>query len=258
MSASAFRPRAPLLVKLGVAMFILSAITYAPASLLAPALSSSGADIQYKEITGRLWRGEVLNIVSSGQYVGDVSYQLRPLALLSGRVAADVKVSGGPAVGAGRLGASLVSRRVRIENASFDFNLGSVRQYSLFGIPYQGRVRGTIETAVVSRGGCVDVAGEVWTDVLNASSQRYLGDGLLLKGPASCDGERLRIDFKGGNREGKTDIVVAINPNLTYQVTVSVNPDRKEVGDDLRLLGFEDNGGMLVYDAVGALKGAGS
>ena len=74
----------------------------------------------------------------------------------------------------------------------------------------------------------------------------------------SCDDGTLRIDFKGGNREGETDIRVAVNPDMTYQLSVSVDPDRREVGENLRLLGFEDNNGVLVYDAFGALKGAGT
>ena len=251
------RPEGKLLVGVGAATFLALALVNAPASFLAPAIQTSGAAVQYKELRGTIWRGEVAGVSTGEQYLGDIAYELKPLSLLTGALSADVAARGGAAVGEGRIAASLFGGQVMLENATFEFDLASVERYSLFGIPYEGRVRGKFDRVAWSRDGCAAAAGHVWTDVLDASSKRLVGDGLVLAGPASCDDRALRLDLAGANREGETVVKIAVNADLTYQVTASVDPSRAEIANNLRSLGFEANDGVLVYDAVGALKGAG-
>lgn len=246
------------LVCVGVVAFIATALVSAPASLLTPALNAGGKHIQFQEVTGAIWNGEVRGLTTGDVYLGDVAFRLRPSALLTGVLSADVTARDGAAVGVARVSAGLLSQRISIRNASFAFDLTSVRRYSLFGIPYGGRIEARDAGLDWSRKGCSRAAGEIWTDVLDASAKTLVGESLLLAGPAACEDGRITIALKGGNRAGDAEIVIAIDPAMTYRVVASVDIGRADLENNLRRLGFQDGDGVLVYDAVGALKGAGS
>ncbi len=251
-------PRRGALIAVGAAAFLIAIFATAPASLLTPILNAGGKTVQYQEVTGTIWRGEIHGLATGDVFLGDVAFRLRPLALLTGAASADLTARDGAAIGAGRANIQLISRRVSIKNANFAFNLSAVRRYSLFGIPYQGRIEARDVGLVWSHDGCSKASGEIWTDVLDASSRTLVGESLLLAGPAACDDGRITVTLKGGNREGAAEVKIAIDPAMTYRLMASVDLGRAELENNLRRLGFEDGDGVLVYDAVGALKGAGS
>ena len=246
------------LIRIGVAAFLITAVAIAPASLITPVLNASAANIQYQEVKGTVWDGEIRSVSTGDVYLGNITFKLQPFALLTGAASADITAQDGAAIGAGRVGVNLITRRLTVSDANFAFNLSAVRRYSLFGIPYQGRVEARRANLVLSRTGCQSAAGEVWTDVLDASSRSLVGESLLLAGPAACEGGQVILTLRGGNREGETEIKIAIDPAMTYRVMASVDLGRTDLENNLRRLGFEDGDGVLVYDAIGALKGAGS
>lgn len=256
--ASESEKRPKLLLLTGLVTFVASVLLFAPASLVAPIIKSTGADIQYQEISGTVWRG-AFNGVSTGEvYLGDVSFRLRPAAFLTGAVSADVTAQDGAALGAARIKLAIFSRRVMISNANVAFDLSTVRRYTLFGIPYQGRVEARDTTVVWSPDGCTRAEGNIWTDVLDATSRTLVKESLLLAGPASCENGLMQITLKGANRQGETEIKIAIDPAMTYRVMASVDLGRADLENNLRQFGFEDDDGVMVFDVVGALKGAGS
>lgn len=246
------------LIRIGVAAFLIAAVAIAPASLVTPVLNASAANIQYQEVRGTVWNGEIRNVSTGDVYLGNITFKVRLLALLTGGASADITAQDGAAIGAGRISVNLITRRLAVSNANFAFNLSAVRRYSLFGIPYQGRVEARQTSLVLSRSGCQSASGEVWTDVLDASSRTLVGESLLLAGPAACDAGQIIVTLRGGNREGDAEIMIAIDPAMTYRVMASVDLGRADLENNLRRLGFEDGDGVLVYDAIGALKGAGS
>ncbi len=246
------------LIRIGIAAFLITAIAIAPASLITPILNANAATIQYQEVRGTVWKGEIRGVSTGDVYLGNITFKVRPLALLTAAAAADIIAQDGAAIGSGRLSVSLITRRLAVADANFAFNLSAVRRYSLFGIPYQGRIEARRASFVWSRSGCQSAAGEIRTDVLDASSRALVGESLLLAGPAACDAGQVLVTLRGGNREGETEIKIAIDPAMTYRVVASVDLGRADLENNLRRLGFEDGDGVLVYDAIGALKGAGS
>lgn len=257
-AAKSFTPSRRLLGMIGAGTFFLAALLNAPASFLVPILQQQGNSFEFQSVSGTIWNGEIKNAAAGEVFLGNIDYKLKPLGLLRAHAVADIDMRGGDATGQGRIAYGLASKRAVITRARGEFNLGAVKQYSLFGIPYQGRIRATIRNLAVSQAGCHAADGDVWTDVLNASSKRLIGDGLVLAGTAGCADMRLKIDLNGANSEGKTSIAIAIAPDMTYQLNASVEPERPQLQENLRLLGFEEENGALVYDAMGALKGAGS
>ena len=133
-------PRRKRLVAVGVFAFLIATIAIAPASLITPLLNASAANIQYQEVRGTIWNGEIRHVSTGDIYLGNLSFKLRPLALLTGGASADIKAQDGAAIGAGRISVNLISQRLSLSNVNAAFNLSAVRRYSLFGIPYQGRV----------------------------------------------------------------------------------------------------------------------
>lgn len=250
-------PGRRVLLASAIAAFFIGAVALAPASLLAPALSRN-SDLQFVSLEGTVWRG-ALNGAQLGEiYLGDVDFRLSPLSLLAAAPSARISVVGGAATGAGRLQYRVFGGAVSLENIKGEFNLGAVNRYTLFGIPYQGRLRVDLERLRFSEDGCSEAAGDVWTDALDASSRQYLGDGLVLSGPARCEGGNLTIALQGANQEGVTDIELSITPDMTYKLIARVEPARPALGQDLQRLGFEANDDSLVYNARGALRGAGT
>ncbi|MEO1251887.1 MAG: type II secretion system protein N [Pseudomonadota bacterium] len=238
--------------------FLVTGVLAAPASLIKPFLDGGQIQIEFQEITGTLWRGRIERLSVSGSFLGDIAFTIQPAALLTGRASADLSVSGGPAIGSGQIGASLLRQRVLARDVEMEFNLNSITDYSLFGIPYQGRMRAKIDRLVLSRRGCILAEGEVWTDALDATSQQFLGDGLSLSGTLQCDDDRLAIDLSGANTKGETEIAIKVAPDMTYQISAVVRPREAQLNADLQMMGFESENGALVYDAVGELKGVGS
>ncbi len=256
--SSSGAPRFGTLFIVGVLAFLMAIVVSAPATLITPFLNAGGKSVRYQEVTGTIWKGEVRGLSTGDVHLGDVSFRLRPLAFLTGAASTDITARDGAAIGAGRVNVHFISRRVSVRDASFAFDLSSVRRYSLFGIPYQGRIEARGANLDWSRNGCSSASGEIWTDVLDASAKTLVGESLLLAGPASCESGRIMVALKGGNREGQTEIKIAIDPAMTYRIIASVDLGRADLENSLRRLGFEDGDGVLVYDAVGALKGAGS
>lgn len=252
------RPSMRLLLLVGVLTFIVGGFALAPASLMAPALSGAAAPIDYERLEGRLWDGKIVRLNVGEHFLGDVTFSVSPFQAITGRLRAHVVASGGDGAGSGVISYGLFGRSLRIADAEIAFDLASVRRYSIFGLPYQGDLRASVGEIVWTSKGCRIAEAEVWTDLLDASSRQLVGEGMELAGSAACDGERLALMLRGENSEGRTQVALSLAPDLTYQLAASVAPRRPELQENLKRLGFEDNGDALVYDAIGAIKGLGS
>jgi general secretion pathway protein N len=102
-------PRGTWLAIAGGTAFIVAVIAGAPAALLAQPLA--GAGVATRALRGTLWRGEAQGVGALGIRVDRLRWTLRPAALVTGRLAADVEArlpddgfaEGRVTVGAGRL-----------------------------------------------------------------------------------------------------------------------------------------------------------
>ena len=256
--AHSFQLGTKTLAAIATAAFLCSGVVIAPASLLSPFLGGLNSNVQYREISGTLWRGSLNGATVNGVYLGALSYRVNPVALLFGSLNAKVSAAGGAGAGKGRVEYNLFTRSVAITQANVEFNLAAIRDYSLFGITYRGRASADIEQLRFGQNGCISADAQVWTNALDASSKQLVGEGLLLDGSIACNGRKIQLALIGANSEGETQITTLVAPDMSYQVTAYVNPYRQILHDNFRQLGFEDNGDGLVYDAVGALKGVGS
>lgn len=120
-------------------------------------------EVETRGISGSIWQGSIEALRVNGTSVGPVSWQLRPLALLTGRIGGDVEAGlpGGFFDGSVALSAT----RIRVRDARMALDLAPVTRLSSIG-PSQGNVRLTIREADIDNLWPVRLDGEmVLTDL---------------------------------------------------------------------------------------------
>ncbi|MDZ7627772.1 MAG: type II secretion system protein N [Parvularculaceae bacterium] len=236
--------------------FAIAIVAFAPASLGAwllkralPLTSVAGAE-------GTIWRGRLTGLAYNSVLLGDVEYKLRSLSLLSGRLELDTISSNGALAGEARL--SVSSGAVEIKDAAAEFNLGAIRRYTFFGVPYQGLAMLKAKRLKLTRSGCEAKGASLSTTALEALSRRWSGGPLPMSGPVECRDGSMIVNLGGSGSDGRVSIEMTLRPDLTYAVRVAAEPNETDVGQALRFFGFEDNGKVLSYEAAGVLKGLSS
>lgn len=237
-----------------VAGFVATLIMAAPASLLTPVVAAQG--LEFRALEGRLWRGQIRGLTVSDIYFGDASFRFAPLELLTGRFGYRVSAAGGAATGNGVVALGLGGARLSDVKARFD--LSAIKRYSIFGLAYDGTVRTDVRSVVLTRKGCAEANGEIWTDALDQPLRRLSGEGADLIGALGCDDDALSLAFDARNSKGEARITVRITPDFTYALNAAIKPTEDSIGRSLQLIGFEADDDALVYNAYGPLKGLGT
>ncbi len=243
-----------LLALVGGLVFLATLVANAPASILGAMLSSPA--LSYASVEGTVWKGVIKGAVANGTPMGDVSFRVRPQALLTGRLAADIDAHGGAVTGRGAAGAGFGG--VFLRDADLAIDLGMVRRYGFMGAPLEGRATARIDRLALSGDGCRAAAGTIWTNALNAPARRLNGEGFDLNGAARCDGRDLLIELAGSGAEGGATMAMRLTPGLTYTLEASAQPVRAELEEALVYMGFQRENGVLTYASTGAIRAAGS
>ena len=245
------------LFAVGAAAFLFMLAIAAPASLVPSIAGFEKAGVAYHSIDGTLWRGKIQKLHYRGVNFGDVDYHIKPLRLLSGRLAADVELSGGSLAGEANVSAG-VSGAMNISNAQIIFDLDAATRYALLGEPLSGALRADINEIVFTREGCSKANAQIWTDVLSAPAERFNAGAMELSGGASCRGKNLLIALTGEGEAGEATLNLEVTPALTYLLAARAVPNRDEVRNALRGLGFQPDNGGLAIGARGALNSVGT
>lgn len=229
----------------------------APASLMAPMLASSAANISFAKIEGTIWRGEIGRLTVNGTKVGDVSFRIDPLSVvaLSPRLA--LRSQGGAINGKAMV--TLKPGGVQVDDLVADIQVAGVAPRGLLGEPAIGVARINAQILSFSRTqGCRAANGDVWTDVLDAPARRYGLAALPLSGPVACDGEDLTIKLTGANPDAEVDVSLRLDARFSYEFSAKVGLAQRDMAPAFRLFGFEDEGDRLIYGSTGVLRSAGS
>jgi len=201
---------------LALLAFAVILIARLPASWIVP--SSPSSKIACADTDGTIWSGGCTGLTFQGQTVGDVTWVLHPLPLLSGKVAAHVVVSRaaglpGPA-GSGRLGqgttasapahaeadleSGFAGRDIAARNLKADlpFDPALVPQLHL---QYRGNLHADLPQVEVKDRAITQIQGEIRVhDLVDATDNMELGNySLTLPGGPITQTGRLR-DIDGG------------------------------------------------------------
>ncbi len=246
---------APIL--LGALIFLATVVASIPASAVSIAANKRGGALSYAAARGTIWNGEFRSASAAGVPLGDVKFQLSPLSLLRFSPKATLSMNGAVS-GEGAIAVG-PGARLALRNVKADIDLGAAAPRGLLGEPAAGRARLDIERLDLSRAkGCVQAAGDLWTDALDAPAKRYDLPSLPLSGGVACDDGKLVIALSGENARTAASIRLVLDRNLTYEATATARPSEESVASALRYYGFEDDNGAMTYGTVGVLTGAGS
>lgn len=246
-----------LLAAIGAAAFFIALIAAAPASIAPAVLGPDGQNLSYANIEGTIWRGKISSASASGVAIGDISYRLAPLSLAALSPGLRVTTNGGAVRGEGRVAAG-PGRKLTISDAEFDIDLGPFARRGILGEPVDGIARISVRRILLTRAGCREADAAIWTNVLNGPAKRFQGSSFPMAGDIQCAGNNLVIALAGESGDGAAELEIRLAPDLTYEWAVTVRPMEDSVASALKVFGFEDADGSLVYGSAGVLRGVGS
>ncbi len=239
-----------------LAGFVAALLAVAPASVASFLLTRSAPMLSISGAGGTVWRGKLSGVSYGGMAVGDIDYRLRALPLLLGRADIEAKSAGGALLGRARM--TLAPGSVDLRDVNAEFNLGAIRQYTFFGVRYQGLLRLEAERLRLTRAGCSAEQATLSTTAFEALSRQWSGGPFPMAGAITCRDGAMNAALVGEGADGKANVGVSIGPDFTYSMRVAAEPRRQDVSRALQQFGFEKKGEALSYEAAGVLKGLSS
>lgn len=188
------------------ALFAGTVLATLPASSLLAWGRPGGAALALEDVRGTWWHGRVAQVRWRGRELGALTWTLRPAALLRGRLAFDLRLSG-----AGTATVRLLRGPRRTELRDLRATLPAYWfRGRVGGLQPQGQVRITIPRAVFADGRMTALAGELaWQEAaLRGATALALGE--LHASFALADDRRLhgRVRDQGGPLSVSGDFVI--------------------------------------------------
>lgn len=236
--------------------FAFAILAFAPAGLAASALKRAAPLTSIAGAEGTLWNGRLIGVAHGDVLVGDIDFRIRVWSLLLARATVDLTSANGALEGAARVRVRPGS--LEFERVSANFNLGAIRRYSFFGVPYQGALIVTAERFRLTSAGCEVENAVISTSAFDALARRWSGGAFPMDGAITCLDGALVASLKGEGADGTADLRATVRPDLSYALTVAARPRKPDIGRALEFFGFEKGGDGLSYKAVGVLKGLSS
>lgn len=253
---AAFYKQNRLLWFAGAAAFAVALIAMMPASIAAAMIRAQAPLVEIGAANGTIWNGVFEGVRYDVINLGDVRYRLSPVMLIAGKFSGEASASGGALNAKGDF--ALSGSGLSFENAIADFNLGAIRRYSFFGVPYQGVASFSAKSLRLSKTKCEAEGAIVATDMFDSVARRWNFSALPLEGTITCRDGNLVVAMSGNNADGAMLAEAVIDSALAYRLDFRVTTKRREIDTALRQIGFEEDGGKLSLQAAGRLKGLNS
>ncbi|MBA2410612.1 MAG: type II secretion system protein N [Gammaproteobacteria bacterium] len=236
---------------LGIVAFIVSLIVTAPAHLAGEYLPPH---IQASNLQGTVWQGQASQLRIRGFYLGQVDWELRPHALLLGRIQADVSIDRVDLQAHGNIARGLSAYHV------FDAHLEGAEQLlapiaSNYGVTVDGPIEADIDKLAFNDAGPQAADGLiVWRDArLVNPSALSLGDvNINLAQEDDIATAQLRNTGEALNLNGDAQL----RPGWAYDARLQIAPTPatpKQVRDTLPFLGQPDARGKVTLTRQGTL-----
>jgi Type II secretion system (T2SS), protein N len=223
---------------LGAVVFAVVVIVRLPAEWIIPGTAARACTT----LEGSLWSGSCAGLVLSGTPVGDVSWSLKPLRLLAGRLAAHVKITHGAAASASGdlevgFGGAVIARHVVADlpldprllpglpqtlhgSAHAELALAQVRQ----GVLTQ--LEGRIEARnLEDRSGGADTPLGSYLVTFPGGSGQPIGKLRDLEGPVALEGTLRLTPQPGFELEGQIAPRQGASPELVNNIRFLGSPD---------------------------------
>jgi general secretion pathway protein N len=186
-----------MLARIGLVLLLLLAWLVVLLPMKAVALMAGGAPrLGYSDVFGTVWDSRVYGLMLQGQPVRETAIGVRPAALFSGRLAADIRLEDPHVSGAGRVSLAPGSRWT-LEEASLSATLDRLGLGELPGLDPQERIFFRVVRLELEAGRCREAVGTARSGALVSLASSYGQVGPALVGELSCRGEALVLSFSG-------------------------------------------------------------
>jgi len=244
------------LIVYGVLGYLLFLVVQVPAGFVWQQLPAGLTQrVAMNSLQGSAWSATASGVRVNGQVLGNVTWSLHPLVLLTGRVGGAVRVRHP----LGKVQAKLAldsGQRLALRDVRGDFNAGLLDPLTR-PVMLDGQIVLDLEAVRLQRGTLLEASGTVqWREAgVSGITDLPLGQ-IRIKAVPDNSGTRLQVS----NRDGAIEIngVISVTPNGRYRLDLTLrNRDRKRKDLDtmLAMLGKADATGRVKFRQAGVIPG---
>lgn len=245
--------RAAFLVLVFVGVLLAGLILQLPVAFIVEQSGVARQGVSWTRVSGTLWQGQVRDLNIAGQPLGNVRFQLKPLALLDLRMSYAVDISGAAVNGKGELSAGL-DGTLQAANVLIDVNVQRLARLDSRLRQAPSELSLTLRAAEIGADfSCLAADGGLQTNILSAVGERWSWNGPGLQGQVNCASAAFLIDMQGASAtdqiraRGKFDLSSGL-----YDLTAEVQTSDPNVEMGLRALTFTDRSGVYTYRRTNA------
>lgn len=204
--------------------------------------------ISHDRISGSVWNGRMTNVSIAGQRLGDVSFAIKPLALLSGKLNYEYDVAGPPGRFVGDISVGFDrSIEVSLPRARVDVQGLERLQEVLRRAPSEVRIEG-LRLAVTSDGACTTASGALTSDILQANGERLGWSGPEMVGTLSCQNGVVGLSLESAEGPDVISAELSFDGRVAiYDLSARVESTNPNVVQAVQQLGFQAEGTGFTY-----------
>ncbi|WP_252178043.1 type II secretion system protein N [Endozoicomonas sp. 4G] len=202
-------------------------------------------EVKLEGLSGSVWSGSAQTLTVNGIELEDVSWDLRPSALLTGKIKADLEVGDNFSAVAGQATVTYSLQGMTIEDLEADASAGWLQQFASMPVPAtaRGNINLVADSLIYEGGQCVELDGRMEWERGRISSP--LGEVKLGQADAdlSCKGNTLEGNIRQSSEFLTTDAVFSVNLNGSYSLSGKVSDGEalpETIKDGMKFLGRPD------------------
>ena len=150
-----------LLVGLLYLVFLLVTFPAAQAYVFIKSAAGKELPLQVSGLSGTIWSGQARSVVLSGQLIKTLSWNLHPLAILFGRLEANIDFRDGDTFGRGNVGKSLLSEKIYLSDFEANLAMEKIIAIAKFPLDMKGSLGLNLNEFQISNGLLVEADGTI-------------------------------------------------------------------------------------------------
>lgn len=223
------------LITLLALVYIVGLLILLPARVVAYVVDAPPG-VRWTQIEGTLWSGTVGALQVENMVLRDVDWQLQPLALLQGRLQANIRIrdhADNIVVGRGRV--SLGQSSLRVESLQADARLADLAMLSPVASPFdlQGQVEASITRFDWGQPLCSQLDGRIEAADVALKIGRDWQDLNSFSAALSCDDGRVAVQMDDQNSLGLSGSALLDTTGVRGDVRVQPDADAPRAVSDL-------------------------
>lgn len=223
------------------------ALAGVPLSLVVGAAGLQAQGVAYADVQGSIWDGRIVGLRQGDQSLGDIAYTVRGWALLTGRLVADVQVTGPVANGRGRVTVA-VPGELRVDDARVRVDLAQWQALHPRLRSPGARFTAEVQTlAARLHRPCVRASGQIRSNALVDFATDITWSGPPLAGTIGCEDEALVLALSGEQEDAKILAAARIGADFVPVVEVELQTNDLQLSLFAQSFGFQGDAGVYTY-----------